>query len=330
MGGRGRLREKGACIGDRCRAPERLLTPFSVLPFSQTATTWRARQRLMAAPGENHAARIVLPPHAKLIPLSLLSIAPSVTPSWWGDEGAVIGSDRRRCGRSPIPLAIRARGRRQGRATGGTHLSFRRPDGDFSDGTVWAFGKSGRPPALLTISLNKYPPTTIFGLLEFTSIADGPVRVDGKRSPWSPEKPGIEARPIPDGSRPADDAPKRLLQMRELSRRFGGHELFEPAKEGGRPDQSGAASSPETGASVSRRRGGASLTGGPVPPCSTAGTRRAHRCFVEAVSGDRDEKRWVYGLGRISSAHLKVNLDGREVADFPCNSPATPPPTSTA
>ena len=38
---------------------------------------------------------------------------------------------------------------------------------------------------------------------------------------------------------------------------------------------------------------------------------------IEARGGNREEPRWVYGLGRISSAHLELNLDGREVADFP-------------
>ncbi len=191
---------------------------------------------------------------------------------------------------------------------------FDDPTRDFSDGTVWAFGETGRPPALLTISLKKYPPKTVFWLLEFTSIADGPVRVDGGRSPWSPEKPGIETRPIPDASRPADDAAKRLLQMRELSRRFGGYELFEPTKEGRRADRFELRLLPRPVHQYQDPDRGL-IDGGVF--LLVYGRNPEVALVVEADRRDRDGARWVYGVGRISSAHLKVNLDRREVADFP-------------
>ena len=190
---------------------------------------------------------------------------------------------------------------------------FDDPTRDFSDGTVWAFGENGRPPALLTISLKKYPPKTVFWLLEFTSLADGPVRVDGGRSPWSPDKPGIETRPIPNAPRPADDAAKRLLQMRALSRRFTANELFEPSKEGQRADRFELRLLPKPVHRYEDPDHGLS-DGGLF--LLVYGRNPEVALVVEAQRGDRDEPRWVYGLGRISSAHLKVNLDGREVADF--------------
>jgi hypothetical protein len=191
---------------------------------------------------------------------------------------------------------------------------FDDPTRDFSDGTVWVFGETGRPPALLTISLKKYPPKTVFWLLEFTSLADGPLREDGGRSPWSPEKPGIETRPIPDAPRPADDAAKRLLQMRTLGRRFGGHELFEPTREGRRTDRFDLRLLPTPVHRYQDSDRGL-VDGGLL--LLVYGRNPEVALVVEAQRGDRDELRWVYGLGRISSAHLKVDLDGHEVADFP-------------
>lgn len=248
-----------------------------------------------------------------LIPFTFLPIALFVIASVCGEESK---SSKRSAEMREIAHSIAiARGDRAGvRPLEEPIYRFDDPTRDFSDGTVWAFGETGRPPALLTISLKKYPPKTIFWLLEFTSIADGPVRVDGARSPWSPERPGIEVRPIPDAPRPADDAAKRLLQLRELSRRFGGHELFEPTKEGRRADRFELRLLPKP---VHRYQGPDQglIDGGLF--LLVYGRNPEVALVVEAHRGDHDEPRWVYGLGRVSSAHLKVNLDGREVADFP-------------
>jgi hypothetical protein len=247
-----------------------------------------------------------------LIPFSVLLIALSVATSV-GEESE---PSQRSAEMQEIARSIALK--RVDRAKAGPPKEpiyrFDDPTRDFSDGTVWTFGETGRPPALLTISLKKYPPKTVFWLLEFTSLADGPVQVDAGRSQWSPEKPGIETRPIPDAPRPADDAAKRLLQMRALSRRFGGHELFEPVKEGRRTDRFDLRLLPTP---VHRYQdpdrgfvdGGLFLL--------VYGRNPEVALVVEAQRGSRDELRWVYGLGRISSAHLKVNLDGHEVADFP-------------
>src|SRR4051794_23510019 len=53
---------------------------------------------------------------------------------------------------------------------------FDDPARKFSDGTVWAFGKVGRPAALLTFSLEKTPNGDLQWVEEFTSLSSVPIR----------------------------------------------------------------------------------------------------------------------------------------------------------
>lgn len=61
---------------------------------------------------------------------------------------------------------------------------------------------------------------------EFHSLALEPLVAKGKDGvKWTPEKPGLELRPVPDAPPPAATRTKRLAQMREISRQFTGFDL---------------------------------------------------------------------------------------------------------
>ncbi|MFI5457622.1 MAG: hypothetical protein ACHRXM_19440 [Isosphaerales bacterium] len=118
------------------------------------------------------------------------------------------------------------------------------PTREFSDGTLWFWRSSGRPIAVLAIEL--YPHNNAFGTvwnLEFTSLATGPIEVEGGehfdtryadlyppradgRLRWAPVKGGIEFREIPDAPAPADTEVERLRQMRDLAKPFSAREHF--------------------------------------------------------------------------------------------------------
>ena len=92
----------------------------------------------------------------------------------------------------------------------------------FSDGTIWAFGKSGRPEALLCISLEKNDRGQLKWIHELTSLSSGPVAASSRHGSgpwaWNPADPGIVLQRIPHAQPPADHEGKRLSQTRELAR----------------------------------------------------------------------------------------------------------------
>jgi hypothetical protein len=79
----------------------------------------------------------------------------------------------------------------------------------FSDGTIWAFGKSGGPDALLCLSLEKNNRGQLKWVHELTSLSGGPIAaVSRHRSgpwAWNRKEPGIVLEPIPSEQPPADD-----------------------------------------------------------------------------------------------------------------------------
>jgi hypothetical protein len=119
------------------------------------------------------------------------------------------------------------------------------PTRDFSDGTLWFWKSSGRPIAVVAVEL--YPQNKAFGTvwaLEFTSLATGPIdveggehfdtryadlhppRVDGSLR-WAPQKGGVEFREIPQAPLPATTEAERLRQMKDLVKRLSAREFFQ-------------------------------------------------------------------------------------------------------
>ena len=176
-------------------------------------------------------------------------------------------------------------------------LRFSDPTREFIDGTVWAWGTSGRPLAIVT--LERYEPQWSYELLSLATngiVADLPT---GQR--WAPRKPGLEWQAFPGAPGPADGEAQRLRQMKTLMERFSGFETIE-------------------GGNFELRRM-------PVP---------IHR-YSDRDSGIRDgalfvlaygtnpevlvviecrgtgKPRWYYSLSRLTTAPVTVRLDGRDV-----------------
>ena len=180
---------------------------------------------------------------------------------------------------------------------------FDDPAGGFSNGTLWAFGKAGRPTALLVISLEKNGSGKLQWLLEVASLADGPLTASGGAGSdpwaWNPKGAGVAFQPLPDAPAPAVDEARRLRQLKEAARRFSVPErrlLPHPLH---RYDD------PATG-----------LVDGAVFLLASGGNPEA-ALLIEARRVGKADPTWSYALARITAANLHVQLDGREVAEFP-------------
>ena len=119
------------------------------------------------------------------------------------------------------------------------------PTREFSDGTLWFWKHSGRPIGVVAIEL--YPQNKAFGIvwaLEFTSLATGPIEVEGGehfdlsyadlyppradgRLRWAPAQGGIAFREVSGAPVPAQTESARSRQMRDIVARFSAREFFQ-------------------------------------------------------------------------------------------------------
>jgi hypothetical protein len=98
-----------------------------------------------------------------------------------------------------------------------------------ADGTVWIWCRSGRPSAVVTVTKHAPPTGGLHWLTELTSLAPGPISatIEGIGT-WEPSSAGIVMQKFPKAPLPADDATKRLRQMKELVRQIKAFEYFKP------------------------------------------------------------------------------------------------------
>jgi hypothetical protein len=96
-------------------------------------------------------------------------------------------------------------------------MRFDNPISGTKDGAIFVWTNRGRPQALLKFFTfnNKTYSHAWVSLSEAALVAER----DGKVV-WSPLKPGIQMRELPDAPEPADTAAKRLRQMKNLSEKF--------------------------------------------------------------------------------------------------------------
>jgi hypothetical protein len=194
---------------------------------------------------------------------------------------------------------------------------FDDPTRRFSDGTLWAFGKSGRPDALLCLSLEKDDRGRLKWIHELTSLSDGPVAASSRHGSgpwvWNPREPGLVLRPMGKGQPPAPDEARRLRQMREIARRFKASESLDPA----RNDPSDRFELRLLPRPVLRYQApDAGLVDGAIF-LMAYGRNPEIALLIEARRDGQGEPAWFCGLARIGAARFRVALDDRVVADLP-------------
>jgi hypothetical protein len=172
------------------------------------------------------------------------------------------------------------------------------------NGTLWAFGKSGRPLAFVELFLGNNKGEGWVHCLTLASdnlvVMKTPVGTS-----WTPKSVQIKPAPIADAPAPNAKETGRLRQMKDLARRFAAHQFWDP-------DNS---------------RFELRLLVQPVHRYSDAkanlhdgavfilahGTNPEIILLIEALGDKLETAHWHYSLARSSSAELHVELDGKEV-----------------
>jgi hypothetical protein len=106
-------------------------------------------------------------------------------------------------------------------------LRFTNPVSGVVDGGLFVWeDQATRPVAMAQIFI--VPKTDKLWLHEFQSLAPGPLhfRYQG-RAVWTPAAPGVELKKLAGAPQPAATPAARLLQMRQIARRFSVKDFFE-------------------------------------------------------------------------------------------------------
>jgi hypothetical protein len=172
------------------------------------------------------------------------------------------------------------------------------------NGTLWAFGKSGRPLAVVELYQGLEPNARWVHAITLT----GPQRIKMKTpagTAWSPEKTQIEPTPFPGVAGPEVKEPLRLRQMKDLARRFAAHEFWNP-------DNSRFELRLLVQPVLRYRDPAKKIHDGAVFVLAH-GTNPEVILLIEALGDSLEASRWHYSLARLGSAELHVALDGKEV-----------------
>jgi hypothetical protein len=181
--------------------------------------------------------------------------------------------------------------------------------GEF-DGTIWGYGKTGRPAALLTLILQATGNGTHKWLYEMNSLASRPVqaRIPGIPVAWSTRQSGVEMLDIPKAPVAAENDAGRTRQIRELSSRFTGFEMLASEANGKLerfelrllPRPIHRYSDPEKG-----------LIDGAIF-LMTHSTNPEIIMVIE-LTRDGETSVWKSGFARCAFAEVHVELDGKDV-----------------
>ncbi|MBI3862189.1 MAG: hypothetical protein HY290_09870 [Planctomycetia bacterium] len=181
---------------------------------------------------------------------------------------------------------------------------------DEFDGTIWGYGKTGRPTALLTLVLQANVGGTHKWLYELNSLTSRPVeaRIPGFLKPWSTRKSGLDMKDIPQAPAAAENEAGRTRQLRELSSRFSGYEMLLKSTNGPAerfelrliPRPIHRYSDPETG-----------LIDGAI--FLMAHSTNPEIIMVIELVRDGDKSIWKSGFARCAFAEVHVELDGKDV-----------------
>lgn len=183
------------------------------------------------------------------------------------------------------------------------------------DATVWRLGETGRPQAIVTLEIYQVRDGSPLLTYEFVSLTPHKFQMRNLRGPtWLPGSTQLEMAALPDAPAPAGKARVRLIQMRDLARRFTAQEKLGPQKIDCR-----LLSQP-----IDRYDDAAAgIVDGAVFVFAN-GTNPEMGLLIEC-----SDKQWSYGIFRLAAAVLFVQLDdkplleSRKLPGYAANSPYT-------
>jgi hypothetical protein len=184
-------------------------------------------------------------------------------------------------------------------------------------GSVWAWGETGRPVALLELFQDEGNRTKwVCGLCNTSA---GKLRAKrGSDSWWRENASTVELKEIPGAPAPAADAPQRQRQPKLLAPHFTAHEFWDPnnsryeLRRLERPLHS-------------YRDENSGLLEGSLYILAN-GTNPEIALFIEARSQpDGKAPVWQFTIGRMSHAEIHLEYDGKEVFSGPRAGPLSGP-----
>lgn len=89
------------------------------------------------------------------------------------------------------------------------------------DATAWRLGETGRPLAVVTLEIYPFDEATGVLTYEFVSLTKAAFQMKNSRGvAWTPSNTELTMTPLADAPVPADSKRSRLVQVRQLARRF--------------------------------------------------------------------------------------------------------------
>jgi hypothetical protein len=99
------------------------------------------------------------------------------------------------------------------------------------DATAWRLGEKGRPLAIVTLEMYARDDSTGRLAYEFVSLTPSAFEMKNSRDVvWTPSSTQMTMTPLADAPAPADTKRSRLVQLREIARRFTAQEDFRGEK----------------------------------------------------------------------------------------------------
>lgn len=173
------------------------------------------------------------------------------------------------------------------------------------DAGVWRLGEQGRPTAFVTIELYGAGEGRALLTYEFVSLSPQQLAMTSSKGPhWSPASTDLKFVPLDKAPAPDASEKIRLTQMREIARRFLARQLYR-----GEKLELRLLTQP-----IDRYKDEEhNITDGAAFVYAN-GTNPELGMLIET-----DGKSWSYGLFRLSSAAVALEMDGKEVAGTPPN-----------
>ncbi|TXT32347.1 MAG: hypothetical protein FD138_2071, partial [Planctomycetota bacterium] len=182
-------------------------------------------------------------------------------------------------------------------------------------GTVWLWGRKGRPAAVLEMIRNERQDWFCFH-----ATADRPIKLTAKTGQtWTPKSSDLNFKPLPDAPPPADSSAARMRQMKEFVRKFSAHEFWQNARHEMRllPAAVHRYDDPDR-----------KLIDGAIFVIAL-GTHPEATLFLEAAHpADERKPLWQFAVGRSGAAEIVVSYDDKEVHHAPLIE-TLPPPTNS-
>ena len=189
-------------------------------------------------------------------------------------------------------------------------LRYADADRGIVDGTVWAYGREGRPVAILEIYCGRYIPKGSYRHA-WTATSDRSLVLLGAPGiNWTPQASAVVWAPLKAETPPAAEPAGRLRQFKALTKRFSSYQIFNPGKQ---REELRLLVQPLHRYSDADR----DVRDGTVFALAL-GTNPEALLFLEARDDKAGRAAWHFGLARRgSSAEIHVLLDENEIWTVP-------------